>query len=283
MTGQTRLSALVLTCLVLTPAMASAQGSITGVVKDPSGAVLPGVTVEAASPALIEKVRTVVTDGTGQYRIVDLRPGTYTVTFTLTGFVPVKHEGIELTGSFTASVDADLKVGSVAETVTVTGESPIVDVQGTAQERVLAKDVIDAIPVGRGQADFAVLVPGMNTGAQDVGGQGVLALSGVSIHDGRSVDQRQMIDGLTLRNVAGNGQTTNFIPDVGSTQEVTIDYAANSAEAITGGVIFNFIPQGGRQHVAGVGLRCSHELQLPAEQLHAAAPEPRPHRAQSSR
>ena len=247
----TRLSSLVLLCFVLIPALASAQGSITGVVSDSSGAVLPGVTVEAASPVLIERVRTVVTDGTGQYRIVDLRPGNYTVTFTLTGFVPVKREGIELTGSFTASVDVDLKVGSVAETVTVTGESPIVDVQGTSQERVLAKDVIDAIPVGRGQADFAVLVPGMNTGAQDVGGQGVLALSGVSIHDGRSVDQRQMIDGLTLRNVAGNGQTTNFIPDVGSTQEVTIDYAANSAEAITGGVIFNFIPREGGNTLLG--------------------------------
>jgi hypothetical protein len=248
MSGLTRLWSLVLACLaclVLVPAVASAQGSITGVVKDPSGAVLPGVTVEAASPVLIEKIRTVVTDGTGQYRIVDLRPGTYTVTFTLTGFVPVKREGIELTGSFTASVDADLRVGSVAETVTVTGESPIVDVQGTAQQRVMSKDVIDAIPVGRGQADLAVLVPGMSSGGQDVGGQSVLALSGVTIHDGRSVDQRQMIDGLTLRNVAGNGQTTNFIPDFGSTQEVTMDYAANSAEAITGGVIFNFIPREG--------------------------------------
>src|SRR5580692_8734063 len=97
----TRLSSLVLMCLVLIPALASAQGSITGVVKDSSGAVLPGVTVEAASPVLIERVRTVATDGTGQYRIVDLRPGNYTVTFTLTGFVPVKREGIELTGSFT--------------------------------------------------------------------------------------------------------------------------------------------------------------------------------------
>src|SRR5580658_10139271 len=214
----------VLTCLVLVPATARAQSAVGGVVRDPSGAILPGVTVEAASPALIEKVRSVVTDGTGQYRIVDLRPGTYVVTFTLTGFVPVRREGIELAGSFTATVDADLKVGSVAETVIVTGESPIVDVQSAAQQRVMSKDVIDAIPVGRGQADLAVLVPGMSSGGQDVGGQSVLALSGVTIHDGRSVDQRQMIDGLTLRNVAGNGQTTNFIPDVGSTQEVTIDY-----------------------------------------------------------
>src|SRR6266480_4835029 len=108
-----------------------AQGSITGVIKDPSGAVLPGVTVEAASPALIEKVRSVVSDGTGQYRIQDLRPGTYTVTFTLPGFSTVKREGIELTGAFVATVNADLRVGSIEETITVSGETPVVDVQST--------------------------------------------------------------------------------------------------------------------------------------------------------
>ena len=91
---------------MLLPAAASAQGTITGVVRDGSGAVLPGVTVEAASPVLIEKLRSVATDDTGQYRIVDLRPGAYSVTFTLPGFASVKREGIELTGSFTATVNA---------------------------------------------------------------------------------------------------------------------------------------------------------------------------------
>src|SRR5205807_7972529 len=100
-----------------------AQGTITGLVKDTSGAILPGVTVEASSPALIERVRTAVTDGSGQYRIVDLRPGEYTVTFMLTGFSSLKREGIELTGTVTASVHAELKVGGVSETITVTGES----------------------------------------------------------------------------------------------------------------------------------------------------------------
>ena len=112
---------------LMLPAAAYAQASITGVVKDTSGAVLPGVTVEASSPALIEKVRSVATDGTGQYRIVDLRPGVYTVTFTLTGFSAVKREGIELAGSFAATVNVDLKVGTVSETVTVSGEAPVVD------------------------------------------------------------------------------------------------------------------------------------------------------------
>src|SRR5216117_4057307 len=121
--------------IAIVPSALYAQASITGVVKDPSGAVLPGVTVEAASPALIEKVRSVVSDGTGQYRILDLRHGSYTVTFTLTGFSTVKREGIELTGSFTATVNADMRVGAVEETVTVTGETPIVDIQGTTREQ----------------------------------------------------------------------------------------------------------------------------------------------------
>src|SRR4029453_10354727 len=113
----------VITCLAIpTMAFAQASASITGVVKDASGAVLPGVTVEAASDVLIEKVRTAVTDGGGLYRIVDLRSGTYTVTFSLTGFSALKREGVELTGSFTASINAEMRVGTLSETITVTGE-----------------------------------------------------------------------------------------------------------------------------------------------------------------
>src|SRR4029453_18104818 len=111
------------------PQAAGTSGTIAGVVRDTSGAVMPGVTVEAASPALIEKVRSVVTDGQGLYRIVDLRPGSYTVTFTLPGFSTFKREGIELTTSFTAQVNAELKVGALEETVPVSGEAPVVDIQ----------------------------------------------------------------------------------------------------------------------------------------------------------
>src|SRR6187431_1892665 len=118
---------LVLGC-VLIPGIATAQSAITGIARDSSGAVLPGVTVEASSPALIEKTRSVVTGGTGQYAIVDLRPGTYTVTFTLPGFNTVRREGIELTGNFVASVSVEMRVGAVTETITVSGEAPIVDV-----------------------------------------------------------------------------------------------------------------------------------------------------------
>src|SRR6188474_2087481 len=124
----------VLVFVLAIPAAARAQSSITGVVRDTSGAVLPGVTVEAASDVLIEKVRSVVTDGSGQYRIVDLRPGVYTVTFTLPGFSLFKREGLELTTGFTATVNGDMKVGSLEETVTVTGATPVVDVQNVRQQ-----------------------------------------------------------------------------------------------------------------------------------------------------
>src|SRR5919106_4997753 len=131
----------VLASSLLVPALAFGQASITGVVRDTSGAVLPGVTVEAASPALIEKVRSVVTDDTGQYRIVDLRPGVYAVSFELPGFRNVRREGIELSGSFVATVNAELSVGSVEETITVTGETPIVDVQSARTQQIIDRDI----------------------------------------------------------------------------------------------------------------------------------------------
>ena len=133
---------------------------ITGVVRDTSGAVLPGVTVEVASPALIEKVRSVVTDDAGQYRVENLRPGTYTVTITLPGFSTVRRDGVELTGTFTASVNAEMRVGAVEETITVTGESPIVDVQSTARQQVLDAEIINALPSGRNAATLAGFLPG---------------------------------------------------------------------------------------------------------------------------
>ena len=152
----------VLSAMLLVPAAALAQGAITGVVKDVSGGVLPGVTVEAASPVLIEKVRSVTTDATGQYRIVDLRPGTYSVTFSLTGFRTAQRAGIELTGTFVATVSADLTVGELQETVTVSGETPIVDVQSVRVQQTLSDDVIAAIPSSRNAAGLQSLIPGLN-------------------------------------------------------------------------------------------------------------------------
>jgi len=151
--------------VLFAPVSAYAQGlgSIAGVVRDPSNAVIPGVTVEVSSPALIEKVRSVSTDGTGTYRIVDLRPGTYTVTFTLTGFSVVKREGIELTGQFNASINAELRVGQLEETITVTGETPIVDVQSVRRQTTVSDETISSIPMARSWAATAVLIPSIQT------------------------------------------------------------------------------------------------------------------------
>ena len=135
-------SAGALVMLFALPAAALAQAAITGVVRDTSGAVLPGVTVEAASPVLIERTRSVASDATGQYRIVDLRPGTYSVTFTLPGFNTVKREGISLTGDFVATVSTELRIGALEETVTVTGESPTVDVQSTRVQNIIDREVL---------------------------------------------------------------------------------------------------------------------------------------------
>jgi len=239
------------------PIMVYAQASITGVVRDASGAVLPGVTVEATSPVLIERSREVVTDGSGQFRIVDLRPGTYTVVFTLTGFSTVRREGIELSGSFVATVDVDLKVGSVQETITVTGESPIIDIQRTTQQRVFNQDVIEAIPAGRSHIDLVVLIPGLAAaqpgrgGLADVGGTNNLQNTTFQIHGGRTSDTRLQLDGVRLGNVLSGGEFSNFVPDTGSTQEVTVDYAAVSAEQPFGGLRIDIIPREGGNAVKG--------------------------------
>ena len=185
--------------LLLAPARAHAQASITGMVRDSSGAVLPGVTVEAASPSLIEKVRTATTDSNGQYRIVDLRAGEYTVTFALPGFTTVKREGVTLEGSFTATINTDLRVGALTETITVTGESPIVDVQSVKRQVVLDNETISAIPSSRSYNNLIQLMPnsinqaGAPTDVQMVPGMVVFGGFG-----GRSNEGRVNVDGISV-------------------------------------------------------------------------------------
>ena len=239
---------------VLMPALAFAQASITGVVRDTSGAVLPGVTVEAASPALIEKVRSSVTNDTGQYRIENLRPGTYSVTFTLGGFSSVKRDGVELQGSFSATINADLRVGEISETVTVTGESPIVDVQNTTQQRVLNHEIIDAIPTGRSDKNLATLIPGVSIAggiSQDVGGTQDQVSSQLTVHGSRGTDQRLTQNGVSLGITANGANTLIVATNLSAYQEVTIDTGAVSAELATGGVRVNYIPKDGGNRLSG--------------------------------
>ena len=254
-----RLRALVATCVMLVPTFAAGQASITGTVKDSSGAVLPGVTVEASSAALIEKVRAVTTDGTGQYRVVDLRPGTYAVAFVLPGFNTARREGIELAGTFTATVNAEMRVGVVEETITVSGESPVVDVQSVRQQRVLDAETLAALPSGRSIVNISTLIPGIqantfasgNGSPMDVGGIASLSNTYLSLHGGSYLDQRLSVDGTQVRNILGTGNANNYTPDISSTQEVTIDIAAGSVEQFTGGVRINLVPKEGGNTLRG--------------------------------
>ena len=246
-----RVFALVMSAALL-PSIASAQGSIAGVVTDSSGGVLPGVTVEVASPALIERVRSAVTDGTGQYQVVNLPPGGYTITFTLAGFNTLKREGIELTGNFTATVNGNLRVGALEETVTVTGEAPTVDVQNTARQRIVDRDVIENIPAGRNIWALGALNPGITTNVpQDVGGAVINATTGMSSHGGRSNDGWTSMDGITMNAMASTGFTTRLIYSLASVQEVTLDYSGNTADVPTGGVRINIVPREGGNTING--------------------------------
>ncbi len=258
-----RLSRLVLLVLavVACPNVALTQtttGSIAGEVKDASGGVLPGVTVEASSPALIEKVRTAVTDGAGQYKIVDLRPGEYTVTFSLAGFSTAKRQGVTLTGGFTATINADMKVGSLEETVVVSGQSPIVDVQNVREQRVLNREVMDAIPTAKALVNLAALVPGVivaqtSTGAaQDVGGTGGDNFQGMSIHGARRNDQQTLVDGMSVAFMTffGGSITPASLGD-GTVDQTVLGVSGHSAEVESGGIIANLIPKQGGNKFTG--------------------------------
>ncbi len=239
------------------PSAAAAQTSgISGVVRDDSGAVLPGVTVEAASPALIEKARTAVTNAEGRYTIVQLRPGTYTVTFTLPGFGVVKQEGIELTSDFTANVNADLKVGTLEETITVTGESPIVDTQAVTQRHVMTRDVLDVLPTGRNIQAVGIMIPGTSLAlggggalSRDVGGSGNLQQSPLQYRG--SGDTVQTVEGLRLNNLCAQGAYSGVYWNDASFEELSYVTGADSAEMGQGGMRVNMVPRDGGNQFRG--------------------------------
>ena len=232
-----------------------AQSAIAGVVKDSSGAVLPGVTVEASSPALIEKTKAGVTNEAGQYRIVDLRPGSYTVTFTLTGFNTVVREGILLQANFTAPVNAEMNVGAVTESVTVTGESPIVDVQTSQRRQVVAQELLESVPTGRNFVLMAGMTPGVTTGSFDVGGSSTMWVGGsLLVHGSAASDSRTMIDGLVVDAMFGNGQCSCVYDNEAQTQELAVQVSGGAAEYQLSGVIVNRIPKSGGNTFSGEAL-----------------------------
>ena len=224
--------------LLLLPAAAAAQ-TIAGTVTDASGAVVPGVTVEASSPALIEQVRSVVTNEAGRYSIVNLRPGTYTVTFTLGGFKGVRREGVELTSDFTATINAEMGVGAVEEVVRVEAATPVVDVQGAQTPRVYTREMLDSLPTGRTPAAILNTIPGTAPGFFATNFRG-------------TSDSLTMVDGMRASNLIGAGPSLTTAPTSSNIfQEYSYSTNIDTAEVGQPGIRINLVPRDGGNQFRG--------------------------------
>src|SRR5262249_55921184 len=244
------LAGLALACLVLWPAAARAQSAIAGTVKDTSGAVLPGVTVEASSDVLIEKTRSVTTDGNGNYKIVDLRPDTYVVVFTLPGFQTIRRENVELPSEFTATINADLKVGSVEETITVTATSPVVDVTSAAHVQVLDRESIDNLPTGRTIQGIGQMVVGISLSLPDVGGSRAAMQTYMSVRGNSAANNTVLVDGMVVNGLEANGAVQSYFNDAMSA-EMSYQTSGIDASVSSGGVKLNMIPKDGGNKFSG--------------------------------
>ena len=248
-------AATVVVLMLLLPRLGFAQATIAGVVRDSSGAVLPGVTAEAASPVLIERARSTVSDGTGQYRIADLPPGTYRVTFSLQGFTTVIREGLVVSGSGVIPVSVDLRVGALQETVTVSGESPIVDTQTVRREIVLDSETLSTLPATRGYGAALAAVPSLNIGG--VAGAGATTapttpqMMFFTAHGGASGEGRVMTNGLTVAAPFGGGGVSDVTYDTANAEEMQVLISGGLGEAETGGPSINIIPKSGGNEFRG--------------------------------
>ncbi len=238
----------VLAALVLLPSAAYAQASITGTVKDSSGAVLPGVTVEAAGPTLLAP-RSVVTEGNGIYRIIDLPPGTYTTTYSLTGFTKVVREGLELAGSAVVTINTEMKVGAVTETVTVTGETPVVDVQSTKRETVLSSDVIAGLPATRAYGALLNAVAGLTVDTNGLAATPTMTF--FSARGGQTNEGKMTINGMTVAAAFNGGGVSSLTYDANNVDEVSVLVSGGLGETDTGGPIMNLVPRSGGNRFAG--------------------------------
>jgi hypothetical protein len=241
---------LALAAVALLPAAARAQSSIAGTVKDTTGAVLPGVTVEASSPVLIEKTRSVVTDTQGNFKIVDLRPGTYTLTFSLPGFATVKREGLELPSNFTMTVNGELKIGGLEETLIVTGASPVVDVQTAVKAQVLSREVLDSVPTGRTIQGLGQLVTGVTLSTPDVGGTRAMQQTYMSAHGMISSQVTVQVDGMLVNGVDVDGAVQNYF-NSSMSQEMVYQTSGAMADVSGGGIKLNMIPKDGGNRFSG--------------------------------
>ena len=240
-------------CSLLLPALASAQATVAGVVRDNTGAVLPGVTVEATSPVLIERARSAVSDGAGQYRITDLAPGTYSLTFTLSGFTVVRREGVEVRGSGVVPISAELRIGTLEETITVTGETPLVDTQTTRRETVLTAETLSVLPDTRSYGALLSAVPGMMTNNTSLGAMTNPFMTMFTANGGRANEGRMTIDGLPVAASFNGGGVSTFIYDVANADELQVLVSGGLGEAAAGGPLVNLVPRSGGNTFRGSG------------------------------
>jgi hypothetical protein len=239
---RTAAKCLAILAILVLPTIASAQATLTGAVRDTSGAVLPGVTVEASSPALIEKVRSAVTDGSGQYRIIDLRAGTYSLSFTLPGFNTVTRDGVQLAGTQTVTIAVDMRVGGLQETITVTGETPVVDTQSVRREVVIDNNLIQTIPASRAAGALLNATPGLTVG--DTGIALSPTMTFFSANGGANNEGRMAVNGMTV-GAARSGGVSSYVYDAVGVEEVSIRVGGGLGETDTGGPIMNIIPRSG--------------------------------------
>src|SRR3954471_19616650 len=239
-------------CLIFSSSTARAQSAFSGVVRDASGGVLPGVHVAAASPVLIEKVRSAVTDETGRYNLVDLRPGTYKLTFSLAGFSTLVRDAVELPGNTSVPINVELRVGSLEENITVSGQTPLVDVQNAQRTQVVEREVLDALPTTRNMQSVGSIVPGVKLSRPDVGGSQGMEQTYMRTHGADDRHTSMQVDGMTVNSSMGDGNIQAYNDDA-LAQQVVFQTSALPAEVAAGGVRVNMIPKDGGNTFKGGG------------------------------
>jgi hypothetical protein len=238
--------------IVLLPSLVFAQATLTGTVRDASGAVMPGVTVTAASDVLIEKTRTAVTDSSGQYRIIDLRPGIYTLTFTLEGFTTVMRESLELEGSNVVTIPAEMPVGNLQERVTVVAETPVVDLQSATRDVVMQGQFVNSLPATRNYSAILATIPAVDFfGLDSASAQTTPAMILFSARGGGFQEGRMMISGITVAASMGGGGVSSFAYNTNDAVEMQVTISGGLGESETGGPSMNIIPRSGGNTFSG--------------------------------